>query len=262
MAHRLEAKLDWPSDPSIPTPSAKHPSLLLLVTIPSNHNSSSSPAPPPQHNSVGCPLLGPDYPPAIPFLIATSAISEADLQPIHHLSGRSDNASIVVGAAPHLQATASPSESQAAQNLCSMTSSQSPSALAHQFLIPSSSIEQFRAAKPSHAPDPDLASIAPIGAQRRCRPIGASPPGCRDPMVRFTEETQLPVAQKSAGSDKILLKSPWEILEAPTGSGGIFASLASHKGVEFLQEMGVEYVQFPNIFPIFQPVAVHLMQPP
>ncbi|KAK8957904.1 hypothetical protein KSP39_PZI001529 [Platanthera zijinensis] len=61
--------------------------------------------------------------------------------------------------------------------------------------------------------------------------------------VRFSEETQLPVAQKSAGSDKILLKSPWEILEAPTGSGGIFASLASHKGVEFLQEMGVEYVQ-------------------
>ncbi|XP_020592863.1 uncharacterized protein LOC110033279 [Phalaenopsis equestris] len=61
--------------------------------------------------------------------------------------------------------------------------------------------------------------------------------------VYFMEETKLPVVRKFADSNKILLKSPWEILLAPTGSGGTFAALSSQKYVDFLREMGVEYVQ-------------------
>ncbi|PKU73429.1 uncharacterized protein LOC110093368 isoform X1 [Dendrobium catenatum] len=61
--------------------------------------------------------------------------------------------------------------------------------------------------------------------------------------VLLLEETRLPIVSKSVDSKKILLKSSWEILLAPTGSGGTFASLLSQKGVDFLQEMGVEYVQ-------------------
>ncbi|PKA61211.1 UDP-N-acetylglucosamine pyrophosphorylase [Apostasia shenzhenica] len=47
----------------------------------------------------------------------------------------------------------------------------------------------------------------------------------------------------SRGSNKILLKSAWEILQAPVGSGGIFASISSQKCVDLLYEMGIEYVE-------------------
>lgn len=42
---------------------------------------------------------------------------------------------------------------------------------------------------------------------------------------------------------KILLKSPWEILQAPIGSGGFFSLLLSHNILPELNKMGVEYVQ-------------------
>lgn len=61
--------------------------------------------------------------------------------------------------------------------------------------------------------------------------------------VLFIEETKLPIVSKSADGNKIVLKSPWEILLAPIGSGGTFASLSSQKAVDFLREMGIEYVQ-------------------
>ncbi|KAF6986370.1 hypothetical protein CFC21_004139 [Triticum aestivum] len=59
------------------------------------------------------------------------------------------------------------------------------------------------------------------------------------------EEMKLPVVSLSSelGSKKILLKSPWEILQRPAGSGAIFSSLSSNKILESFNAMGIEYVQ-------------------
>ncbi|KAG0458139.1 hypothetical protein HPP92_023296 [Vanilla planifolia] len=61
--------------------------------------------------------------------------------------------------------------------------------------------------------------------------------------VLFIEETKLPIISNSAESNRILMKSSWEILQSPIGSGGTFDSLSSHKALDLLQRMGVEYVQ-------------------
>ncbi|XP_008797487.1 uncharacterized protein LOC103712681 [Phoenix dactylifera] len=63
--------------------------------------------------------------------------------------------------------------------------------------------------------------------------------------VWFLEERKLPIISTSTDQkrNKILLKSPWEILQAPTGSGGLFSLLTSHKVVDDLNEMGIEYLQ-------------------
>lgn len=63
--------------------------------------------------------------------------------------------------------------------------------------------------------------------------------------VWFLEEMKLPIISTSTDQkrNKILLNSPWEILQAPTGSGGLFSKLTSHKVVDDLNEMGVEHVQ-------------------
>ncbi|KAM1484919.1 hypothetical protein TB1_035875 [Malus domestica] len=42
---------------------------------------------------------------------------------------------------------------------------------------------------------------------------------------------------------KILMKSPWEILQLPVGSGGVFSLLSSNNVPENLSEMGVEYIE-------------------
>ncbi|KAM0865161.1 hypothetical protein ACQ4PT_043459 [Festuca glaucescens] len=63
--------------------------------------------------------------------------------------------------------------------------------------------------------------------------------------VWVLEEMKLPVVSLSSEmkSKKILLKSPWEILQRPAGTGSIFSSLSSNKILEALNAMGIEYVQ-------------------
>ncbi|CAL9109745.1 unnamed protein product [Musa acuminata var. zebrina] len=63
--------------------------------------------------------------------------------------------------------------------------------------------------------------------------------------VWVLEELQLPVVSIpiDQNGSKILLKSPWEILQAPIGSGGFFSLLLSHNILPELNKMGVEYVQ-------------------
>lgn len=61
--------------------------------------------------------------------------------------------------------------------------------------------------------------------------------------VWFLEEEKLPIVSLSSDSPKILTKSSCEILEAPTGSGGVFSLLSSYSVTDKLIEMGVEFVQ-------------------
>uniref|UniRef100_A0A452ZXB5 Uncharacterized protein n=1 Tax=Aegilops tauschii subsp. strangulata TaxID=200361 RepID=A0A452ZXB5_AEGTS len=63
--------------------------------------------------------------------------------------------------------------------------------------------------------------------------------------VWVLEEMKLPVVSLSSEleSKKILLKSPWEILQRPAGTGAIFSSLSSNKILESFNAMGIEYVQ-------------------
>lgn len=42
---------------------------------------------------------------------------------------------------------------------------------------------------------------------------------------------------------KILMKSPWEILQSPIGSGGILSLISSESIADNLGEIGVEYIQ-------------------
>lgn len=64
--------------------------------------------------------------------------------------------------------------------------------------------------------------------------------------VHFLEEEKLPVISNSLTEQdrhKLLVKSPWEILESPVGSGGVFGLLSRHRILENLNEMGIEYVE-------------------
>ncbi|OVA02076.1 UTP--glucose-1-phosphate uridylyltransferase [Macleaya cordata] len=64
--------------------------------------------------------------------------------------------------------------------------------------------------------------------------------------VWFLDEEKLPVISSSPEEQnrhKILLKTPWEILQSPVGSGGVFNLLSSHNILGNLMETGVEYVQ-------------------
>ncbi|OAY74197.1 Ribosome maturation factor RimM, partial [Ananas comosus] len=69
--------------------------------------------------------------------------------------------------------------------------------------------------------------------------------GLNSQKVWVLEEEKLPIVNISPveNSHEILLKSPWEILRAPIGPGGIFSLLSSHKIIDALNEFGVEYVQ-------------------
>ena len=56
----------------------------------------------------------------------------------------------------------------------------------------------------------------------------------------------LPVVSSSLeeqNKHKILMKSPWEILQSPVGSGGVICLLSSHNIPDNLSEIGVEYVE-------------------
>lgn len=64
------------------------------------------------------------------------------------------------------------------------------------------------------------------------------------------EEEKLPVVSNSLDDDKkhkILMKSPWEILQSPVGSGGVISLLSSHDILENLSQMGVEYLEVRHI---------------
>ncbi|KAL8460807.1 hypothetical protein ACS0TY_032350 [Phlomoides rotata] len=65
--------------------------------------------------------------------------------------------------------------------------------------------------------------------------------------VWFLEEEKLPVVSSSVeehSKHKILMKSPWEFLQKPVGSGGVISLLSSQDSlVDELSELGVEYIE-------------------
>ncbi|KAJ6822273.1 uncharacterized protein M6B38_388560 [Iris pallida] len=61
--------------------------------------------------------------------------------------------------------------------------------------------------------------------------------------VWLSEEEKLPIVSISSESNKVLMKSLWEILKAPTGSGGLFSLFSSNKILDNLIELGIEYIQ-------------------
>ncbi|KAL4289826.1 hypothetical protein GQ457_14G008750 [Hibiscus cannabinus] len=63
--------------------------------------------------------------------------------------------------------------------------------------------------------------------------------------VWFLEEERLPVVSSllEQNRHKILMKSPWEMLQSPVGSGGVISLLSSENIVEILAQNGVEYIQ-------------------
>ncbi|KAI3741515.1 hypothetical protein L1987_59189 [Smallanthus sonchifolius] len=68
--------------------------------------------------------------------------------------------------------------------------------------------------------------------------------------VWILEEENLPVVSSSPGEHKkhkILMKSPWEILQTPVGSGGVISLLSSHNILESLVAMGVEYIEISSV---------------
>ncbi|XP_062232160.1 uncharacterized protein LOC133929428 [Phragmites australis] len=69
--------------------------------------------------------------------------------------------------------------------------------------------------------------------------------GLNTQKVWVLEELELPIVSISSevNRKKVLMKSPWEIIEKPAGSGGIFSLLSSNKILDTLNEMGVEYTQ-------------------
>ncbi|XP_042427023.1 uncharacterized protein LOC122014708 [Zingiber officinale] len=69
--------------------------------------------------------------------------------------------------------------------------------------------------------------------------------GMNSEKVWFLEEVQLPIVSMPVdqNSSKILLKSLWELLEAPIGSGGFFRLLLSNNILAQLCEIGVEFVE-------------------
>ncbi|KAL6546433.1 hypothetical protein OROMI_022154 [Orobanche minor] len=66
-----------------------------------------------------------------------------------------------------------------------------------------------------------------------------------DPVkVWFLEEEKLPLVSSMVGGHKILMKSPWEILQRPIGSGSVISLFSSHESLlDQLSEMGVEYIE-------------------
>ncbi|KAL6500755.1 hypothetical protein OROHE_025552 [Orobanche hederae] len=63
-------------------------------------------------------------------------------------------------------------------------------------------------------------------------------------IVWFLEEEKLPLVSSMVGGHKILMKSPWEILQRPIGSGSVISLFSSHESLlDQLSEMGVEYIE-------------------
>ncbi|TYG97489.1 hypothetical protein ES288_A10G043100v1 [Gossypium darwinii] len=66
--------------------------------------------------------------------------------------------------------------------------------------------------------------------------------------VWFLEEERLPVVSSllEQNRHKILMKSPWEILQSPVGSGGVIILLSSDNIMENLAQNGIKYIQVCN----------------
>ncbi|KAB1221456.1 Ribosome maturation factor RimM [Morella rubra] len=70
--------------------------------------------------------------------------------------------------------------------------------------------------------------------------------GFESQKVWFLEEEKLPVVSNSSEEQKrheILMKSPWEMLQSPVGSGGVISLLSSHNIPDDLTKLGVEYIE-------------------
>ncbi|KAJ0797292.1 putative 16S rRNA processing protein RimM [Helianthus annuus] len=68
--------------------------------------------------------------------------------------------------------------------------------------------------------------------------------------VWILEEEKIPVVNSSPGENKkhkILMKSPWEILQTPVGSGGVISLFSSNNVLESLAAMGVEYIEISSV---------------
>uniref|UniRef100_A0A1J3K4H8 Ribosome maturation factor RimM n=1 Tax=Noccaea caerulescens TaxID=107243 RepID=A0A1J3K4H8_NOCCA len=68
--------------------------------------------------------------------------------------------------------------------------------------------------------------------------------------IWFLKEETLPVVCSSPlepKKHKILMKSPWEILKSPVGSGGVLSILASHGVTDSLSSLGIDYLQVHSI---------------
>nr|GEY37683.1 protein unc-13 homolog isoform X1 [Tanacetum cinerariifolium] len=68
--------------------------------------------------------------------------------------------------------------------------------------------------------------------------------------VWLLEEEKLPVVSSSSRENnkrKILMKSPWEVLQTPVGSGGVISLLSSHNILVSLGAMGVEYIEISSV---------------
>ncbi|KAF7840404.1 Ribosome maturation factor rimM [Senna tora] len=74
--------------------------------------------------------------------------------------------------------------------------------------------------------------------------------------VWFLEEEKLPVVSslpEGQSKFKILMKSPWEILQSPVGSGGVISLFSTHSLADNLSNMGVEYIEMIHfLFTFFQ----------
>lgn len=75
--------------------------------------------------------------------------------------------------------------------------------------------------------------------------------------MRVLEAGRFPVFSMPSdqSGSKILFKSPFELLEAPIGPGGVFSLLYNQKIHDAFNQMGIEYVQVgPKLFiSLFRP---------
>ncbi|CAH8383580.1 unnamed protein product [Eruca vesicaria subsp. sativa] len=74
--------------------------------------------------------------------------------------------------------------------------------------------------------------------------------GFESEKVWFLKEETLPVVCSSSEEPKkhkILMKSPWEILKSPVGSGGVLSVLVSHGITDSLSSLGIDYLQVHSI---------------
>ncbi|KAF8118569.1 hypothetical protein N665_0004s0050 [Sinapis alba] len=80
--------------------------------------------------------------------------------------------------------------------------------------------------------------------------------GFESEKIWFLKEESLPVVCSSPEepkTHKILMKSPWEILKSPVGSGGVLSVLASHGITDSLSTLGIDYLQVHSIETRSQP---------
>ncbi|KFK31467.1 hypothetical protein AALP_AA6G116000 [Arabis alpina] len=80
--------------------------------------------------------------------------------------------------------------------------------------------------------------------------------GFESEKIWFLKEETLPVVCNSPEEPKkykILMKSPWEILKSPVGSGGVLSILASHGITDSLSSLGINYLQVHSIEKKSQP---------